>query len=329
MKAQVIRQYGSNSRFEPTDMPKPRVRPGHLLLQVKATSLNPLDSKIRKLGLPLAPDLPAVLHGDVAGIVKEVGEGVKGFQVGDAVYGCAGGLKGHGGALAEYMVVDAQLVAPKPQKLDFLQAAALPLVSLTAWEGLIDRVQVQPEQTVLIHGATGGVGHIALQIAVIKGARVFATASSNDKGIIGRRLGAKEMINYREESPEAYVKRLTEGKGFDIVFDTVGGSNIEQSFLAAANNGQVITIVSTSSHDLTQMHLRGLSLHVVFQPLPLLTGKGRAHHGHILHQIAQWVDEGKLTPLVDPTRFTLKDVNAAHDYFDSGKHTGKIVIEVS
>jgi NADPH2:quinone reductase len=329
MKAQVLRQYGLNARFELTDIPQPKIRPGHLILQVEATSLNPLDSKILRLGLPLAPDLPAVLHGDVAGIVKEVGEGVTGFQIGDAVYGCAGGVKGHGGALAEYMLVDAQLVAPKPQTLDFLKAAALPLVSITAWEGLIDRAQVQPGQKVLIHGAVGGVGHIALQLAAIKGASVFATASSKEKGDIGSRLGAKEIINYREESPESYVKRLTGGEGFDIVFDTVGGTNLDQSFQAAANNGQIITIVALSTHDLTPMHLRGLSLHVVFMLIPMLTGKGRAHHGDILRQIAKWVDEGKLTPLIDPKPFTLNDINAAHEYFESGKHTGKIVIEVS
>lgn len=329
MNAQVLRQYGSDARFELTDIPQPKIRPGHLLVQVKATSLNPLDSKIRRLALPVAPDLPAVLHGDVAGIVKEVGEGVTGFQVGDAVYGCAGGVKGHGGALAEYMLVDAQLVAPKPQTLDFSKAAALPLVSLTAWEGLIDRAHVQPGQKVLIHGAAGGVGHIALQLAVIKEASVFATASSKKKGDIGSRLGAREIIYYREELPESYINRLTGGDGFDIVFDTVGGTNLDQSFKAAANNGQVITIVARSSHDLTPMHQRGLSLHVVLMLMPMLTGNGRSHHGDILRQIAKWVDEGRLTPLIDPTRFTLNDIHAAHEYFESGKHTGKIVIEVS
>ena len=329
MKAQVLAQFGPDSQFELTDIPQPLIRPGKLLLEVKATSLNPVDSKIRRLGYPISPQLPAVLHGDVAGIVKEVGEGVTGFNVGDHVYGFAGGVKGHGGALAEYMLVDARLVTLKPKSLDFIHAAALPLVCITAWEGLIDRAHVQPGQKVLIHGATGGVGHIALQIAAIKGASVYATASSKEKGDIGSRLGAKEIIHYREESPADYVKRLTGGEGFDIVFDTVGGSNIDESFKAAANNGQVITIVAMSSHDLTPMHQRGLTLHVVFMPLPLLTGKGQAHHGQILRQIAQWVDEGKLTPLVDPTHFSLRDVNAAHKYFESGKHTGKIVIEVS
>lgn len=327
MKAQVLSKYGLDARFELTDLPEPTIRAGHLLVQVKATSLNPIDTKIRKLALPFAPSLPAVLHGDVAGVVKKVGDDVAGFLPGDAVYGCAGGVKGEGGALAEYMLVDAKLVAPKPQTLSFSQAAALPLISLTAWEGLIDRADVQPEQTVLIHGAAGGVGHLAIQLAAIKGAKVYATASTKTKGEIGTRLGAKEIIYYGEEPPESYVKRITNSQGFDIVFDTVGGSNIDQAFKAAANNGKVITIVARSTHDLSLMHQRGLSLYVVFILMPMLTGKGRAHHGDILRQIAAWVDEGRLTPLIDPTRFTFYEVNEAHEYFDSGKHTGKIVIE--
>ena len=329
MQAQVLRHYGEEAKFELAEIPNPTMKPGHLLVQVQATSLNPVDSKIRRLGPPIAPDPPAVLHGDMAGIVKEVGQGVTGFQPGDAVYGCAGGVKGEGGALAEYMLVDAQLVAHKPPTLDFAESAALPLISITAWEGLIDRARVQPQQHVLIHGATGGVGHLAIQLAAIKGATVYATASTKDKGQIGERLGAKEVIYYREESPDAYVKRLTNGEGFDIVFDTVGGTNIDQAFKATANNGQVITIVSQSTHDLSLMHQRGLSFHVVFMLLPMLTGKGRAHHGEILRQIATWVDEGKLTPLLDSTRFTIKNINAAHEYFDAGKHMGKIVIEHS
>ena len=329
MQAQVLRTYGVDAQFELDDVPIPTMKPGHLLVQVKATSLNPVDSKIRRLGPPIAPDFPAILHGDVAGVVKEVGEGITGFRPGDAVYGCAGGVKGEGGALAEYMLVDAQLVAHKPQTLDFAESAALPLISITAWEGLIDRARVQPQQNVLVHGAAGGVGHLAIQLAAIKGATVYATASTKDKGQIGKRLGAKDIIYYRDESPDAYVKRLTNGEGFDIVFDTVGGTNIDQAFKAAANNGQVITIVSQSTHDLSLMHQRGLSFHVVFMLLPMLTGKGRAHQGEILRQIATWVDEGKVTPLLDSTRFTFSDINRAHEYFEAGSHIGKIVIEHS
>ena len=329
MQAQVLRTYGEDARFELVEIPKPTIKPGHLIVQIKATSLNPVDSKIRRLGPPIAPEFPAVLHGDMAGVIHEVGEGVTGFQPGDAVYGCAGGVKGLDGALAEFMLVDAQLVAHKPRSLDFAESAALPLISITAWEGLIDRARVQPQQQVLVHGAAGGVGHVAIQLAAIQGAMVYATASTKDKGKIGERLGAKEIIYYREESPEAYVNRLTNGEGFDIVFDTVGGTNIDQAFQATANNGQVITIVSQSTHDLTPMHQRGLTFHVVFMLLPMLTGKGRAHHGEILRQIATWVDEGKLTPLLDSTRFTFKDINRAHEYYDAGKHVGKIVIEHS
>ena len=327
MYAYLIRHYGPDAQFEAADIPKPTVQPGHLLIQVKATSLNPVDWKIRTHDLPIAPDLPAILHGDVAGIVTEVGEGVTTFQVGDEVYGCAGGVKGQGGALAEFMMADAQLIALKPRTIGFREAAALPLVSITAWEGLIDRARVQPNQQVLVHAATGGVGHIALQLARIHGARVATTASTKAKADIGLRLGAKETIDYRNESPVDYTNRITEGKGFDIVFDTLGGANIDRSFEAAAYNGEVITIVSHSRHDLSLMHQRGLTLHVVFMLIPMLTGQGRAQHGNILSQISTWVDAGHLTPLVDPKRFMLKEINEAHAFFATGQHVGKIVIE--
>ena len=327
MKALVIRHYGPNAQFELADISKPSVSPGHLLIKVKATSLNPVDSKIRTLGPPIAPDLPAILHGDVAGVVDEVGDGITSFHVGDEVYGCAGGVKGQGGALADFMLVDAQLMAHKPRTLGFREAAALPLVSITAWEGLIDRARVQPNQQVLVHAATGGVGHIAIQLANIHGASVFTTASNKEKAEIGHRLGATESIYYREETPVDYTNRITGGKGFDIVFDTLGGSNIDRSFEATATNGQVITIVSHSTHDLSLMHQRGLTLHVVFMLLPMLLGPARAHHGEILRQIASYVDAGQLKPLVDSNTFTLNDINAAHDYFSTGKHIGKIVIE--
>ncbi len=327
MNAYVLRNYGPEAKFEKTTIAKPAIQPGHILIQVKATSLNPVDWKIRTLDVPFAPDLPAILHGDVAGIVAEVGEGVTNFKTGDEVYGCAGGVKGQGGALAEYMLADAQLIAHKPQTLGFGEAAALPLVSITAWEGLIDRAKVQAGQQVLVHAATGGVGHIAIQLAALKRATVSTTASSKRKGEIGMQLGAKEIIYYRDESPKDYTNRITGGKGFDIVFDTLGGPNIDRSFEATTHNGHVITIVSHSTHDLSLMHQHGLTLHVVFMLLPMLLNRGRAHHGQILKQIATYVDAGQLAPLLDPKRFTFDDINSAHEYFAEGKHMGKIVIE--
>lgn len=153
----------------------PQTRPGHVLIRVRASSVNPVDYKIRS-GMPIAPDFPAVLHGDVAGEVVEVGEGVSDFAVGDAVYGCAGGVSGTQGALAEYMLADARLLAPKPSNLSMEQAAALPLVGITAWEGL-ERTRVIAGANVLVHGGTGGVGHMALQLARTLG------GDDNDHGL--------------------------------------------------------------------------------------------------------------------------------------------------
>ncbi len=172
--------------------------PGHVLIRVAATSVNPVDFKIRAgVVKDIAPDFPAVLHGDVAGVIEVVGEGVNAFKPGEEVYACAGGVKGLGGALAEFLLADATLVARKPKSLSMREAAALPLVSITAWEGLIDRAKVQAGQNVLVYGATGGVGHIAIQLASWAGAKVFATASSDEKMASARELGADVVINYR------------------------------------------------------------------------------------------------------------------------------------
>lgn len=171
MKAQIIEKFGEATEFKVVDLPIPEVIPHHVLIRVLATSVNPVDYKIRGGIVPdIAPDFPAVLHGDVAGIIEKVGEGVNNFQPGDEVYGCAGGVKGMGGALAEYMLADAALIAKKPKSLNMRETAALPLVAITAWEGLIEKAQIQSGQTILIYGGTGGVGHIALQLAKSCGA---------------------------------------------------------------------------------------------------------------------------------------------------------------
>lgn len=312
--------------FEQAEIPKPELSAGHLLIRVEASSVNPMDYKLRQNGPPIAPELPAVLHADVAGVVEAVGEGVDTFRESDEVYGCAGGVKGQGGALAEYMLADARLVAKKPTTLTFAEAAALPLVAITAWEGLIDKANVQPGQKVLVHGSTGGVGHIALQLAKWRGAHVTATASTAEKLRIAQELGADEVVNYREEDVATYVERLTGGTGFDIVFDSTGGNNLPKSFEAAKLNGSVVTPSSSQSYDLSVMHAKGLSLHVVHMLLPMLQNVGRERHGVILENVARLVDEGKLKPLIDPKHFTIAQVAQAHDYLEQNKATGKIVL---
>lgn len=157
MKAQAISSFGDSSVFKTIKISKPKIKPGYVLIRVVATSVNPVDCKVRsgKYG-QIAPAFPAILHGDVAGVIEDIGQDVSGFAVGDEVYGCAGGFLGEIGALAEYMLADAQLIAKKPRKLSMVEAAALPLVSITAWEALFEKIKVQAGQKVLIHAGTGG-----------------------------------------------------------------------------------------------------------------------------------------------------------------------------
>ncbi|MFB6096927.1 MAG: zinc-binding dehydrogenase [Haloferacaceae archaeon] len=331
MTAQVIRAFGDPGAFETSEIERPEVRPNHALVRVEATSVNPVDSKLRSGAIPDAtPEFPAVLHGDVAGVVKAVGAGVESVEPGDEVYACGGGVAGTGGALAEYMLVDAAALARKPDSLSMREAAALPLVTITAWDGLVDRASVTPGDAVLVHGGTGGVGHVAVQVAANLGGVVHATASTPEKRETARDLGADYAIDYTSESVDDYVEAYTDGRGFDVVFDTVGtrGDNLERSLAAAAREGQVLTTVARGSFESTPMHGKGLSLDAVFMLLPLLHGDraGLAHHGEILARTATLVDEGKLTPLLDETRFGFDDVAAAHRRAESGDHVGKVTV---
>jgi NADPH2:quinone reductase len=327
MQAQVITQFGSPTSFEVVDIPTPQITPNHVLIRVLATSVNPVDYKIRQGAVAdIAPDFPAVLHGDVAGVIEAVGKGVTAFQPGDEVYACAGGVKGLGGALAELMLADADLVALKPKSLKMLEAAALPLVSITAWEGLIDRAQVQPGQTVLIYGATGGVGHIGVQLAKWAGATVYALVSNEEKAAIARKLGADFTINYQQQPVEEFVANDTDGQGFDVVFDTVGNDNLQAAFKAAKLNGTVVSTVSLSQQDLTLLHAKGLTLHLVYMLIPLLCGVNRARHGKILTQLAHLVDAKKLQPLLDSEVFDFSKVSQAHQRAESGQAIGKVVV---
>lgn len=327
MKAVLLKDFGGVENIELADVPTPVAGPGQVLVKIHAASVNPVDTKIRKNGRAIAADLPSILGCDMAGTVVALGEGVTGFQVGQAVYGCVGGVKGLQGTYAEFVAADARLLAPAPANLSLHDAAALPLVTLTAWEALVDRARVRPGDKVLIHGGAGGVGHVAIQIAKAQGAHVTTTVSSDEKADLARSFGADEVVNYKTESVEAYVARLTGGTGFDIVLDATGGSDIAASFAAARFNGQVVTIVAGYTADLAPMHGKGLSLHVVFMLLPMLYDHAftidRAHQGKVLADMA-----GKLRPLVDPAHFTLADIGAAHTRLEEGKALGKLVIDL-
>lgn len=329
MKATVIKQFGAPEVFESVDLPEPKAMPGHVVIKVAATSVNPVDCKIRQGKLAaIAPDFPAVLHGDVCGVVHEVGEDVRELAVGDEVYACAGGVKGSSGALSEFMLADARLVAPKPKSLSMSEAAALPLVGITAWEALIQKAKVSAGQTVLIHGATGGVSHIGIQLAKWAGATVYATCSSEAKAAIARQLGADHCIFYKDMEVQDYVSQYTANRGFDVIFDTVGGDNIAKCFQAAALNGTVVSVSSRSQQDLSPMHAKGLTLHVVFMLIPLLHNLGRERHGDILRQIASLVDVKHLKPLIDQRQYRLADIAAAHKCLESGAAVGKVIVTI-
>ncbi|KGJ87058.1 zinc-dependent alcohol dehydrogenase family protein [Colwellia psychrerythraea] len=325
MKAMIIKEIGPSDVFQRVEKVKPTAKPGHMVVEVKATSVNPIDTMLRSVELPWSTNLPEILHGDVAGIVHEVGEGVTSFNVGDEVYGMAGGINGVDGALAEFMLVDALLMAHKPRTLTMKQAAALPLVAITAYEALVDKMHVQSGDKVLIHGATGGVGHIAIQLAKILGASVTATYSPANQ-VLAKTLGADNLVDYKTTSVSDYVQAYTEGTGFDKVFDTVAGDNIEKSFQAAKFYGHVATILPIA--DPLQIALKSLSFHSVLMLIPLCHGINHASHGRILTEIATLVDAGKITPIIDESNFSIWQVAKAHDRFSSGKAVGKITLTV-
>lgn len=262
---------------------------------------------------------------DFAGTVEAVGDNVTNYVVGDEVYGCAGGLADLPGALADYIVADSNLIAKKPKNLSMREAAALPLVGITAYEGL-QRAGIKQGQKVLVHGGSGGVGHVALQLAKHWGADVYSTGGGETQLALIEQLGAVG-INYKSEPVEDYVAKHTDGAGFDLVFDSVGGANLTKSLEAAALNGQIATTVSLCELDLTPAHFKGLSLHVVFMLIPMLHNFHREDHANILSDLCKIAESGGLKPVLDEKRFKLEEVGQAHARLESGQAMGKVVVE--
>lgn len=326
MKAMVLNSYGETAKFELEDVPELTVSAGHVLVRVAASSVNTVDTMIRQMGqeqLPLSPDLPAILGMDFAGTIEAIGGGVTNFSVGDEVYGCAGGLIGLQGCLAELINADARLIAKKPKSLSMREAAALPLVGITAFEGLM-RAGAGEGQKLLVHGGVGGVGHVAVQLAKHFGADVYSTVRGEDMDVV-RSYGATP-IDFMAETVADYVAKHTDGAGFDVIFDSVGGANMANSFDAAALNANIATTVAMLELDLTPAHFKGLSIHVVFMLIPMLHDYKRETHGEILAKLAEIVDAGALKPLLDETEFQLSEVGAAYDRLTSGQAIGKVVI---
>lgn len=328
MKVQMIRENGDPSVFVLEEIDRPDAGSGQVLVKIEASSINTADLMARAMGpvVNFIPTPPAVLGMDFAGTVIEVGEDVVGYAIGDEVYGCAGGVAHHQGTLAEYIAADVQLIAHKPDTLSMTEAAALPLVSITAFEALFDRVKLTRDQKILIHGGAGGVGHIAIQLAKSVGAQVFATDHGQARLDAIQFLGATP-IDYVETSVDAYVRDYTNGQGFDVVFDTVGGPNIPASLEAVKLNGQVATTVSIGEIDLTMAHLKGATLHVIYMLIPLIHGHGAQRHGDILRAMTTLVQTGQVQPIVDSV-YPLEATADAHRKMESKTALGKVVVQI-
>ncbi|MDG4840006.1 zinc-dependent alcohol dehydrogenase family protein [Micromonospora sp. WMMD967] len=327
MRAAVLREFDRPLTVEEIDQPSPQA--GQVLVRIVASGVNPLDTKIQAGQAAHARVRPpAVLGLDLAGVVAAVGAEVAGFAPGDEVYGLCGGVGGLPGSLAEYAAVDARLLARKPGGLSMREAAALPLAAITSWEGLVDRAGVRAGQKVLVHGGAGGVGHVGLQLAQAKGAEVYATGGPASVRVI-ESLGAVP-IDYTSTSVEEYVERHTAGEGFDIVVDNVGGATLDASFAAVRTyHGHVVSALGWGTHSLAPLSFRGATYSGVFTLLPMLTGRGREHHGDILREIATLADAGALRPRLDRRRFTLDTIMDAHRVVADGIAEGKVVVDIA
>lgn len=326
MRALILNRY--NGPLELSELPRPKPVAGQVLVRIAASGLNPLDTKIRSGSAAHAKHpVPLVLGIDLAGVVQEVGPGVTAFKVSDEVYGMTGGVGGIQGSLAQYAAVDADLLALKPSNLTMREAASLPLAFITSYLGIVDRAHLKAGQSVLVQGGAGGVGHVSVQLARALGGLVWATASEPDQEFVSL-LGATP-IDYRAQTVEQYVEASTQGEGFDLVVDTVGGATLDASFAAVKHFGHVVSALGWGTHALAPLSFREATYSGIFTLHPLLTGKHRAHHGEILREATRLVEARQLAPRIDPRQFDLRSAELAYEAVTSGTARGKIVVEIS
>jgi len=330
MRAILMQQTGTSDVLEYCEVDKPQCGDDEVLVQIMAAGINPIDTKLRSNGLFIANPLPAILGCDGAGIIEQIGSNISRFEVGDPVYYCYGGLGQKAGNYAEYIAVPEAYVAAKPDCLDFIDAAAAPLVLITAWEALFDRARIQAGQKVFIHAGAGGVGHVAIQLAKLAGCEVATSVSNQEKTDFVRQLGADHIINYRQQDVSEALLAWTDGLGVDVAFDTVGGDAFNQLISATRIYGDIVTILQVPNDaDWKNMRLRNLRISQELMLTPMLLGLKEAaeHHGDILDQCAQYFDQQQLSVFVSDT-LPLQQAALAHRQLENGSVVGKIVLEV-
>lgn len=318
MKAMTLKAFGGPESFELRDVPKPAPGAGQVLVQVHATSINPLDYQVRRGDYPDLVTLPSITGHDVSGVVEAVGPGVTAFAVGDEVWYTPQIFDGPG-SYAEYHVASESIIGKKPSSLSHLEAASLTLVGGTAWEALVTRVALKVGESILIHGGAGGVGHVAIQLAKAIGAKVFTTVRETNAEF-ARSMGADVVIDYEKEDYVDVILRETKGQGVDVVFDTIGGNTLSRSPDALAQLGRVVTIVDIAQpQNLVQAWGKNASIHFVFT---------RQNRGK-LDELSALVERGQLRPHVGAV-YSLADIPLAHSRLETPNNgvQGKIAIAV-
>lgn len=311
MKAVQINQHGGSEVVEIKDVSEPFAKPGQILVEVHAASINPFDSKIRsgiyKDSMPL--EFPYTPGGDFSGIVKGLGDDVSEFNIGDEVFGSAQVLSGGSGAFAQFASANVKNTANKPKKIDFVGAASLPLVGSSAVQALEEHIKLKGNQKILIHGGAGGIGSIAIQLAKYLGAYVATTISTNDMEF-AKSLGADEVIDYKSQDFTEIIK------DFDAVFDTVGGETTDKSFKVLKKGGVLVSMVGTPNEKLAKQHR--------------VTAIGQSTHTDREHlsRLAELVDLGVIKPQVDKV-FPLEQSKEAFNHLEKDSPRGKVVLKIN
>lgn len=310
MKAAQIKEYGHADAVEVVEVPRPTVGNGQVLVEVQAASLNPFDTMVRegyvKDMIPLK--LPVTLGGDIAGVVREAGEGVENVTAGDIVYGQANAVAGNSGALAEYAVTKSEQLAIAPKGVDITEAASLPLVGVSALQALTDHLGLQADQKIFIHGGAGGIGSIAIEIAKNIGAHVATTATGEGIELV-KELGADEVIDYKTDD---FAKKL---QGYDAVFDTVGGEDFAKSWGILKSGGVAVTMIAEAD----DAKAEELGITIIRQQTHVTSEK--------LTELARLVEAGVVHARIGKV-FELGDIQQAFEARESGTVVGKIVVHL-
>src|SRR5919108_799264 len=302
-----------------------------VLVRLKAAGLNPADVYFRTYGPYIKGAGPCILGHDGAGIVEAIGREVSQFEPGDRVCFCNGGIGGDPGTYAEFAIVPEDQLVSVPANVDWTLAAAPPLVAITAWGALYERAAVANGEQVLIQGGAGGTGHVAVQLAALKGARVAATVSSEAKAAFLRSLGVDRPILYRQEDFVAAALDWAGGRGLAVALDNVGGETLQRTFRAMAPYGRIATLMGTPGDDAEgTAYNRNLTLHNVMMLTPMWLGlKDRLRHqAEIVNEAMAFLATGELTLRIDST-FPLADATAAHRRLEAGGMMGKVVLRIA